>query len=168
LLDDRMPYKFPADQRNWYLPCLSGTVHLIAKIERTGKSVDLGSFPSSSRKRIERIVGEIQRHWRSGREGVRHSASDYERKRPPWLLDITNAVAFDRHRGSRGRFLGLQGRGLFQLKLDLKTGNVTRVTVLRSTGVAELDTSAVAALSRWRWKPGKWKEIEMAVAFTRP
>jgi TonB family protein len=100
--------------------------------------------------------------------GVRHSGSDYVRKRPPWLLDITNAVAADRHYGSRGRFLGLQGRGLFQLKLDLKTGYVANVTVVRSTGIAELDTSAVAALRQWRWKPGKWKEIEMAVAFTRP
>jgi hypothetical protein len=42
------------------------------------------------------------------------------------------------------------------------------VTVVRSTGFAELDTSAVAALRQWRWKPGKWKEIEMAVEFTRP
>ena len=57
---------------------------------------------------------------------------------------------------------------MFQLKLNLKTGYVTNVTVVRSAGFAELDTSAVAALRQWRWKPGKWKEIEMAVAFTRP
>jgi TonB family protein len=101
--------------------------------------------------------------------GVRHSASDYGRKRPPWLLDTTNAVAPYRQYGISGRFLGrLQGRGLFRLQLDLKTGYVTNVTVFRSTEIAELDTSAVDALRRWRWKPGKWKEIEMAVAFTRP
>ena len=99
--------------------------------------------------------------------GVRHSTSDYGRKRPPWLLDITNAVApYGPHRSDR--FPGPQGRGLFQLKLDLKTGYVTNVTVVRSTGFAQLDTLAVDALRRWRWKPGKWKEIEMAVAFTRP
>jgi TonB family protein len=99
--------------------------------------------------------------------GVRHGGSDYGRKRPPWVLDTTNAVApYGPYRSDR--FPGPQGRGLFQLKLDLKTGYVTNVTVVRSTGFAELDTSAIAALRKWRWKPGKWKEIEMAVAFTRP
>jgi TonB family protein len=99
--------------------------------------------------------------------GVRHSEADYGRKRPPWLLDTIYAVApYGPYRSDR--FPGPQGSGLFQLKLDLKTGYVTNVTVAKSTGFAELDTSAVAALRKWRWKPGKWKEIEMAVAFTRP
>ena len=99
--------------------------------------------------------------------GVRHSESDYGRKRPPWLLDTTNAVApYGPYRSAR--FPGPQGRGLFQLKLDLKTGYVTNVAVVRSTGFAQLDALAVGAFRKWRWKPGKWKEIEMAVAFTRP
>jgi TonB family protein len=54
---------------------------------------------------------------------------------------------------------------MFQLKLDLKTGLVTKVTVINSTGFPALDTSAVTALRQWRWKAGKWKEIEFAVAF---
>jgi hypothetical protein len=100
-------------------------------------------------------------------KGVRHSASDYGSRRPPFLLDITNAVApYGPYRSDR--FPGSQGRGLFQLQTDLKTGSVTNVTVVRSTGFAQLDTLAVGALRKWRWKPGKWKEIEMAVAFTRP
>lgn len=99
--------------------------------------------------------------------GVRHSKADYGRKRPPWLLDTIYAVApYGPYRSDR--FPGPQGSGLFQLKLDLKTGYVTNVTVAKSTGFAELDTSAVEALRKWRWKPGKWKEIGMAVAFTRP
>jgi TonB family protein len=98
---------------------------------------------------------------------VRHSGSDYERKRLPWLLDITNAVApYGPYRSDR--FPGPQGSGLFQLKLDLKTGYVTKAIVAKSTGSAELDRLAVAALQKWRWKPGKWKEVEMGVAFTRP
>ena len=56
---------------------------------------------------------------------------------------------------------------MFQLNLDLKTGLVTRVTMIKSTGFPALDTSAVASLRQWRWKPGKWKEIEIGVAFTR-
>jgi TonB family protein len=99
--------------------------------------------------------------------GVRHSAADYGRKRPPWLLDTIYAVA--PYGPSRSdRFPGPQGSGLFQLKLDLKTGYVANVTVVKSTGFAELDRLAVGALRKWRWKPGKWNEIEMTVAFTRP
>lgn len=99
-------------------------------------------------------------------KGVRHSASNDGRNPPPWVLDNTNAVV--PYGPSRSdRFPGPQGRGLFQLQLDLKTGSVTKVTVVKSTGFAQLDDLAVAALRKWRWKPGKWKEIEMAVAFTR-
>src|SRR6266536_2720093 len=83
-------------------------------------------------------------------KGVRHSASNYGTKRPPWLLDTTNAVApYGPYRSDR--FPGPQGHGLFQLQVDLKTGSVTNVTVVRSTGFAELDTSAVGALRKWRW-----------------
>ena len=98
--------------------------------------------------------------------GVRHHGVDYARKRPPWLLDTTKAIAPDYP--DRDRIQGHQGAGMFQLNLDLKTGLVTRVTMIKSTGFPALDTSAVASLRQWRWKPGKWKEIEMAVAFTRP
>jgi hypothetical protein len=66
--------------------------------------------------------------------GVRHCGSDYGRNRPPWLLDTTNAVApYGPYRSDR--FPGPQGRGLFQLKLDLKTGSVTNVTVVKSAGL---------------------------------
>jgi TonB family protein len=55
---------------------------------------------------------------------------------------------------------------LFQLTLDLKTGLVTRVTVIKSTGFPTLDAAGVVALRQWRWKSGKWKEIEIELAFT--
>jgi TonB family protein len=50
--------------------------------------------------------------------------------------------------------------------LDLRTGAVTQVTVIKSTGFIALDRSAVSALRRWHWKPGKWREIYMPVTFT--
>jgi TonB family protein len=96
--------------------------------------------------------------------GVRYRGIDYERKRLPWLLDVTKAVAPDYP--DRDRILRHQGTGLFQIKLDLKTGLVTKATVIKSTGFPALDTAAVASLRQWRWKAGKWKEIEIAVRFT--
>jgi hypothetical protein len=68
-LDERMSYELPVYYRHQSQFCLFGAVHLIAKIERIGKSVYVGYFASSNGgKQIERIVDEIQRHWRSGRE----------------------------------------------------------------------------------------------------
>lgn len=68
LLDERTSYEVQVYHRHQSQSCLFGAVHLIAKIERIGKSVYVGYCASSSRKQIERIVDEIQRHWRSGRE----------------------------------------------------------------------------------------------------
>jgi TonB family protein len=96
--------------------------------------------------------------------GVRHRGIDYGRKRPPWLQDGIQTVAPDYP--DRDRILRHEGNGLFQLTLDLKTGLVTRVTVIKSTGFPTLDTAAVVALRQWRWKSGKWKEIEIELAFT--
>jgi hypothetical protein len=58
------------------------------------------------------------------------------------------------------------GTGLYRQYIDLKTGAVTNVAVVKSTGVATLDNSAMAAFGKWRYKPGKWKEIDLPVTFT--
>jgi TonB family protein len=57
------------------------------------------------------------------------------------------------------------GSGLLRLTLDLKTGSVIRVAVVKSTGFSALDYSAIDAFRRWRWKPGRWKEIDMTITF---
>ena len=90
-------------------------------------------------------------------KGVRHRGLDYPRKRPPWLQDVIKSVAPDYP--DRDRILRHKGRGLFKLTLDLKTGEVAKVIVIRSTGFPALDAPAVASLRQWRWKAGKWKEI---------
>jgi TonB family protein len=56
------------------------------------------------------------------------------------------------------------GFGLYRVALDLKTGSVTKATVIQSTGVRTLDDSAMKALRQWLWKPGKWKEVDVPVA----
>jgi len=50
--------------------------------------------------------------------------------------------------------------------VDLKTGAVTNVAVVKSTGVATLDNSAVTAFRKWRYRSGKWKEVDLPVTFT--
>jgi TonB family protein len=96
--------------------------------------------------------------------GVRHRGVDYLGKHPPWQHDMIKAVA--PNYPDRDRILRHEGEGLFQVMLDLKTGSVAKVTVIKTTGFQALDTSAVASLRQWRWKPGKWREINVPVRFT--
>jgi len=54
----------------------------------------------------------------------------------------------------------LTGSGRYRLHVD-KSGKVTSVEVLRSSGHQELDAEAVKAFSRWRAKPGESCELDM-------
>jgi TonB family protein len=97
-------------------------------------------------------------------QGVRHQARDYGAgKHPPWMDDAIKTVAPEYPYEARSRHI--QGNGLFRLSLDLNTGSVSKVTAIRSTGSPILDNSAVAAFHRWRWKPGRWKEIDFPITF---
>jgi len=95
--------------------------------------------------------------------GVRHLASEYHGKIPPWIADISHWIGPEY--SDRDRRLYNQGVGVFRQTLDLKTGVVLNVTVVRSTGTSTLDRSVLVALRQWRWKPGKWKEIETSVTY---
>lgn len=85
-------------------------------------------------------------------KGVRHSGSVFLND-----LVVTSRPEYQSslHRGS----------GLLRLTLDLKTGSVTRVAIVRSTGFSALDNSAIEAFRKWRWKPGRWKEIDVPITF---
>lgn len=96
-------------------------------------------------------------------KGVRHRGSDYPKRFSPWTFDQVHSVApaysyYDRLRRH-------EGKGLFRLALDLKTGAVTSISIVKSAGFATLDNSAIASLRQWRWKPWKWRQIEMPVTF---
>jgi TonB family protein len=80
------------------------------------------------------------------------------------MNDATKTVAPEYSYVARQRHIA--GSGLFRLTLNLKTGTVSKVTVLQSTGAAMLDASAIEAFRRWQWKPGKWKEIDVPITFT--
>jgi TonB family protein len=96
-------------------------------------------------------------------KGVLRRSSDHPDKLPPWMADRVKSVAPDFPYSERAQHH--VGVGYVRLTLDLKTGAVTNVTVVKSTGFATLDNCAVAAFRQWRWKPGKWKEIDTPVTF---
>jgi TonB family protein len=98
-------------------------------------------------------------------KGIRHEARDYPGRHPQWLDDRVKLIAPTYP--YRNRQLHHEGRGWFQLTLDLRTGYVSKVTIVKSTGFKALDESAVAAFLQWCWKPGKWKEIDMAVGASK-
>jgi TonB family protein len=97
-------------------------------------------------------------------KGVRHSYEDYRQHHPPWMDDQIKAFAPIYSYSDRAAHH--QGHGFFRIAIDLKTGCAASVTVARSTGVKTLDDSALAALRKWCWKPGKWKEVDVPVTFT--
>jgi hypothetical protein len=48
-----------------------------------------------------------------------------------------------------------RGDGLYRLDIDLKTGRVSRITIVKSAGSAILDRVSTGAFSRWVFTPGK-------------
>jgi TonB family protein len=97
-------------------------------------------------------------------QGARHHPSDHGRKNPPWIDDAIKKVAPQYPYEARSRHQ--TGSGLLRITLNLRTGSVMKVTVIKSTGSPILDNAARSAFLQWRWKPGKWKEIDVPVTYT--
>ncbi len=97
-------------------------------------------------------------------QGVRHRGADYGGGRAPWINDATAKASPEYPEKEKKQ--GHAGSGLFRLTIDLTTGSVRKVRVVQSTGYATLDQAAIASFQRWRWRPGKWREIDMPVTFT--
>jgi TonB family protein len=57
------------------------------------------------------------------------------------------------------------GTGVFRMFIDFKTGKVTSVAIVKSTGSDPLDREAVFALRQWRFKPGKLTKADMPITF---
>jgi TonB family protein len=81
----------------------------------------------------------------------------------PWMADCLRGVSLEYPVLDRARHH--EGKGMFRIILDPKTGRVSEVSVINSTGFQSLDKSAVAGLHKWRWKAGLWKEIDIPVTF---
>jgi outer membrane biosynthesis protein TonB len=81
-------------------------------------------------------------------KGRRYSGKDYPDKLMPWMVDRVYSISPDYPHRDRAQHH--QGKGYFRLSLDSKTGVVTQVRLLQSTGFPSLDACATAALCRWR------------------
>jgi len=126
----------------------------------------LGSFVLVGALQAQQIVSSAvdikdQRHFRALPEPWKLFGP--RRLQPAWIADILKYHApeyptFDLEHHH-------EGDGLFRITVDPKTGSVTRVGTIKSTGFASLDNSAVIAIRQWRWKPGTWKEVDMPIRF---
>jgi len=52
----------------------------------------------------------------------------------------------------------LWGDGLYRLDINLKTGRVRQIAIIKSAG-ATLDGASIRAFSRWVFTPGKWSAM---------
>jgi len=99
-------------------------------------------------------------------KGGRHQAKDYPKGHTPWMADVTKQIAPEYSKLDQAHRVA--GFGLYRVVVDLKTGSVRKVSVIQSTGVPALDESAMKALGQWIWRPGKWKEVDVPIAFMPP
>ena len=60
----------------------------------------------------------------------------------------------------------LTGSGVALLSVDAVSGEVTNVTVARSTGSAVLDHAIISGFRRWRFKPGTAVKVQTPVTYT--
>jgi len=98
-------------------------------------------------------------------KGAHHRGTDYVEK-PSWISDAIKKQPPKYPYEQRARHIG--GIGVVRLTLDLSTGTVSKAAMVRSTGVPALDSSAMEGFRQWQWKPGKWKEIDVPIMFTKP
>ncbi len=54
----------------------------------------------------------------------------------------------------KARNIGYQGQGIYRLMINDKTGIVSEVKVMKTTGHRELDAAAVMTLFNWKFRPG--------------
>jgi periplasmic protein TonB len=122
----------------------------------------LGAFEGSAQ--AESSGAYIDPHEAGGyaidAKGIRHNEVSVDRL----YGDCSKMIAPDYPHSERAQ--RHTGKGFFRLELDLKSGAVIQATVARSTGFEALDNSAIAALRKWRWKPNRWREVEIPVTFT--
>jgi TonB family protein len=57
------------------------------------------------------------------------------------------------------------GTGRYRMLIDFKTGKVNEVVIVQSAGSDGLDREAIFALRRWRFKPGKVRQVDLPITF---
>jgi TonB family protein len=60
---------------------------------------------------------------------------------------------------------GISGKGIFRVTVDAKTGRVSEVKVVRTTGYQILNELAAKAFLQWRFKPGLGGSFQISYDF---
>ncbi len=63
------------------------------------------------------------------------------------------------------RLYGWNGKGLFLLKVNPRTGDVDEVKVLKSTGHVLFNEFAAKAFFQWKFQPGSPAQVQVLVEF---
>lgn len=100
-------------------------------------------------------------------KGVTHWQRDDPDGLAPWLEDLTGQVKIAPGLNSDRIHEG-EGLGVYRVLINLKTGAVTDVIIVKSTEHEVLDNNARIALRQARWRPGKWKQVDIPVQFGSP
>jgi TonB family protein len=95
--------------------------------------------------------------------GEHLSRRQFGHKQPSWMKDLVKQPGPEYPYQARAHHW--QGSGLFRIDIDVKTGVPRQVTIVHSTGTSMLDTAAMRALKKWRFKPETWKSIDIPVTF---
>ena len=97
----------------------------------------------------------------SASRGIPSGSAAFVRFDEPWQKDLVESTPPVYSRADRAAWR--EGRGVFHLTLDSQTGRVVNVIVKRSTGHGTLDAAATAALRKWRFRPGSWRQLDIPV-----
>jgi periplasmic protein TonB len=66
---------------------------------------------------------------------------------------------------AEARHRHIAGKGLFYLHVSQRTGDVTSVEVVASTGHPILDNAAVYTLKRWKFRPHTIIDLKVPITF---
>lgn len=64
------------------------------------------------------------------------------------------------------RVKGHDGYGLYKLNIDMETGLVVSVDVVKTSTHQELDDCAIKAFRQWRFRPHTWHAVNVPATFT--
>jgi TonB family protein len=72
----------------------------------------------------------------------------------PKYPSFAQRLLIQRTRGAYMQIFSPNPKGVFALRVDIRTGRVKNVVIARSTGEAVLDAEVLRALRQWRFKTG--------------
>lgn len=114
------------------------------------------STPPPIRRQINKPAEPIRRPGNNGSPGARSLSSAK-------VLAVSAPRPEYPYEARRQR---ITGDGVVAMTIDLASGKVSEVSMLRSTGSAFLDNAAMTGFRRWRFKPGTVSPVTCPITFT--